>query len=1057
MGEIIQLVRERIGLIVTRGLDAYGLFPIEEDKRRFYQIAVDLLLRVTDRIEMGEFVTISPLKPKLVSGLFVSGFESNLAQTLFGLVAQSLYDEIDTLDVVDLDTVRVYRKYESLLDEAFSDLDSLLVRSVPEYLNGLAEYGVSDEVVNLGRSKSRLLRVNRTAHTLSTTFTSRLGSKFSSVFDQNVRSVSGVVSNASPDINAITSDSKLNAELPGIDRSLLSATFAGEGPQIYSDIERLYDFAMEFGGYEGSLAGSADYQHRYYEYLMAMCYGKRLPGGLLGGQFGRFEDIFEIRTTDGRIAGLRFLEPLYKNRSANQSTEPGNPLVAAYGSGLTDRYVAPLTTRTDTVTLILESVYVACLKVGDGVRSIMNREPVGIGDTSLHMEALARVFPQSVDVRDRETGFTGAIGSLLRSYRSLYALLGTEPNLNGIDSKLKTMSGLLSDLVTTIRSAGFKPGDYVPSLALTFYEPQREKIEKRLTGIGFNRAEVQEIMSAGSMSELIDRFAPITDSQDVISFFRAYDLTKLLYEFGGQEAIDRYTDYLYGVDSESSLLRLLELLDRGRSLASTVKGSEYAKLIGYMVTLTYAVDPDQLMVLDSILNRNNLDLFESITQLVERGVPTVVKDRDAVSLLSGTVAQMVTLDNTGYESQKPLWNDLIERSAGNADRTELSGLYERVEGITPTELYRVLNGPSATSPLGKLLDGVRGGRLTSLLRYCNLFGLLYTLSPYRNSGQLVNEPAERFVSILELLDNMEVLSERLDVAHIVTGELAESDTASNTLSDTIVQVQNKEFTAMVDLVRGNNPSASIAESPGIGNSRVPNGVRMADSLTPEEAALISSAGRSVGAFTSVRAEDGSYVRVAVSNLLAGGVVVRGSELSTVTTPGPSGSDPVPDYTTGYAPSTGSGATTSRSSFDPVESCRRFGGTGCEELGYDTASLCNTGYGKALFPEDGYGSESLSPGSVLVDRALGTQLSRTVTYNAVPPTHPQRGFTAHGLSEMSRSGVLKDTEMACAALKDPYEYGACMSLLKCKKFRPPYEGRYWFEFCPSTLHGGRLKP
>jgi hypothetical protein len=435
------------------------------------------------------------------------------------------------------------------------------------------------------------------------------------------------------------------------------------------------------------------------------------------------------------------------------------------------------TARPDFVSLTLESVYIMCLRVGDAVRSLLNRPPAGIGDTAIHLKSLSRVFPQSSDVRDRSTGFTGAMGSLLSAHRALYALLGYEPDLHDLNDKFKTMSGLVSSLSDTIRAVGFRPGGYVPSLALTIYEPDRDRIAQRLNRIGFDSVEVQEIMSIGSMSELVSRFAPLTDSQDVISFFRAYDLTKLLYEFGGQDAINQYTDFLYGVNPDTSLLRLLELLDEGRSLASKVRGSEFSRLIGYVVTLTYAVDPSQLAQLDSVLRRNNLDLFQSITQLVERGLPTVIKDRDSVSLLSGMIAQMVTLDNSGYEAQKPLWNELIEASAGNIG-TGVSGLYTKAEGITPTELHAALNGPSATSPLGKLLDGVRGGRMTSLLRYCNLFGLLYTLSGYRNSGQLVNESADNYTLMLDLLDNMETLSDRLRVANIILDEFGGGDTTS---------------------------------------------------------------------------------------------------------------------------------------------------------------------------------------------------------------------------------------------------------------------------------------
>jgi hypothetical protein len=1061
VNEVTELVRERVGIIVTRGLDSYGYFPVEEEKKRFYGVAVDLVLSVTDRIERREVTTLAPLRDELVAGVFALGFDEDFAQTLFGLVWNSLYAEISGSSLNDPDTVRTYRKYEELLAEALSDIANLLQSGVPEYLSGIPAYGVSDKVVELPPSRSRLLVSNRRLPNDSGfTYRSRLVSRFTTVFDQAVTSRADVVSSASPDINAITSDSKPDSELPPVDESLLTATFAGEGGKVYSDIQRLYVFSMEFGGYQGSLAGSVDYQARYYEYLMSMSYGKRLPGGLVGGEFGRFGEIYEQRVTDTAIPGLKFLEPLYVTRSGNQSGDRSNPVVAKYGNGLLDRYEFPALGSPDLVSLTLESVYVLCLKAGDAVRSLLNRPPAGIGNTTLHLDALSRVFPQSSDVRERGTGFTGAIGSLLSANRALYALLGYEPSLHGIEDKFKAMSGLVSSLTDTLRAVGFSPGGYVPSLALTIYEPDRKLIAQRLNRIGFNAVEVQEIMSIESMSDLVSRFAPLTDSQDVISFFRAYDLTKLLYEFGGQDAIDQYTDFLYGVNPDTAVLRLLELLDRGRSMASQVRGSEFSRLIGYVVTLTYAVDPVQLTTLDSVLRRNNLDLFQSITQLVERGFPTVIKDRDSVSLLSGMVAQMVTSDNSGYESQKPLWNDLIERSAGNVGQG-VAGLYERAEGITPTELYAALGGPSATSPLGKILDGVRGGQMTSLLRYCNLFGLLYTLSGYRNSGQLVNESADRYTSILEMLDTLETLSERLRVASIILGEFDDADATPTTYADPIVQVQNKEFAAITDLVEGGTGSFPIAESPGIGNSRIPNGVRISNSLTPEEAATISKAGTSLGVFTRSAmnpTESGSYIRIAVSNLLASGVNVAGGVVPDTTTANSSAITPVKDYTVSYGGNVGGTAPSDPlanvTSFDPVASCQKFGGTGCSELGYNPDQLCRNNFSKALFAESGYVTPSST--NVSVDRPLGSQLGADVTYGEVPGTHPQAVFSADGLSKMSRTNVLKSSEMLCASLKDPYQYGACISMLKCKRFDPPYEGRYSFAFCPSTLHGGRMR-
>jgi len=1046
-----ELVREHIKVIVTRGLDEYGNFPVQADEVRFYRVAVDLLLAVTDRIERGDVVSLDPLKPMLVAGVFTLNFDATRSLAVFEAVAKSLYRDLEENGVVDPDTIREYQKYERLLAEIISDARQLLTQSTREYLGGIEQYGVAERVVDLPLTTSRLLIKNRQPIS-STVPRSRLRDRYTDVFDRAIQSRAKAIVGAAKEINEVISDSQIPEPLGSVDTDLLVATFAGEGKKVYADAERLYNFSVEFGGYEGSVVGAVDYQARYYEYLMAMSYGKVLPQGVLEGNFGDFESIYGYRTTSERVQGLKFLETLYTTRSANQTVGPGSPVAERYGvSGIRDRYVPPVGSP-DFVSLALEAVYVLCLKAGDTIASVRKQ------GFSLQASVLGRVFPASNDAAGRTGGMTGAVGGLLKAHRALFALTGYEPDLGEFGGRFRELANLLTDLTQTLRTAGFRPGGYVPSLDLTYYEADRGVIEERLANLGFSRAEIQNILSATNFTELLDKFAPLTDSQDIISFFRAFDLTKLLYEFGGQDAIERYIDFLYG---NEPVIRLLELLDVNRSLTSKVAASKYSKLIGYLVPLTYAVDPDQLISLDAILRRNNLDLFESISLLVQQGVPTVIKDKNSISMLSGMVAQMV--GGTDYAPHQPIWNKLISESAGNIG-PDVGGIYDRAEGITPTELYAYLNGPSATSPLGQLLDGVRGGRMTSLLRYCNIFGLLYTLSPYRNSGQLVNKSAEEFEEILNLTDTLETLSERLYVAYLILQDKSSSmQSEVSVYTDPAIQAQNKEFDALVELVSSGTIDADaykISEPPGIGNSRIPNGIRISNSLLPEEAALVSTRGTGLGIFTqqASESEEGGYLRIAVSNLLAAGIEGIGDTPVREETGGGSGPTSVPDYTVSYSLPVPSTTSATPSAFDPLRSCQKFGTTSCTELGYDTSSLCSKGYNKSLFPETGYGQDpTFSLGIVPIDRALGSGLSQSTSYTTVPTNHPQQPFTVSGLTDLSRTRILKDSEMLCAGFKDPFEYGACMNLLKCKRFKPPTSGRYWLQYCPSTLQGGRLRP
>jgi hypothetical protein len=546
----------------------------------------------------------------------------------------------------------------------------------------------------------------------------------------------------------------------------------------------------------------------------------------------------------------------------------------------------------------------------------------------------------------------------------------------------------------------------------------------------------------------------------VISFFRAFDLAKLIYEFGGDKAVNEYIDFLYGKNPEDSLIRLLKLLNVNRTQYSTIVGSKYSKLIGYLVTLTYAIDPEKLNTFNNFLIRNNLNLLESISLLIEEGKKSLIKNKSEVSVLSGVVAQMVVSDTSGYEKQKPLWDELVSNSSGRAT-VPGEEIYPVLEGITPTELYQLLNNPSATSPIGEMINGVRGGRLTSLIRYSNIFGLLYSLSDFRNSYQLINNQSEDYLKILDLISTLDSFSELLKLSVIIF-ENFDTITEKSEIRDDLIKIQNKEFPAFTALINNNLESVNrvgIAESPGIGNSRIPNGVRIQNSLRPEEASLVSTRGQSLGIFTQAPSEEGSYVRIASSNLLSSGVILPGEAGINEVEEQSTASDPMSDRKISYSPVTSSQLSNGilrQRKFDPLESCRRFGGNNCENLGYSVGDMCQPGFNKALYPEIGYGSDLENPG-VPIDRALGEKMTGSVKEVKIPAENTNYYFSGQGITELSRTQTFKGSEMLCASLKDPFEYSACITMMKCKRFDPPYRGKYFFPFCPKTFFGGRLTP
>lgn len=1027
---VSQVVEERIAKILARAFDGSGS---EEERLRVYSECLRVCGIINNRVAEGKRVSLAPIKQDIIEGVFAFTLDKELILRTIDKIVQSLIRGLDEEGFGrDEPQTLQYIRYAELIKDSVREYALFSENETIDYLSELEAYKPSSPtsiLSNVDRG-SRLFKGNR-GNAVAAPST-RLGGTFLGRFKDTLDLYNqNIISNAT-NINEITSDSKLKFTTPPqTDIDLLSSTFAGGGKALYQDLINLANFYLEFGGFEGSVAGAVEYISEYIGYVLAMGYGKSSVEG-----FGELNQLYN----SDEVLGVNFLTPIFQTVSGGQRGD----LVTQFRKKIPNRYITP-NSKGEFGSMILEILYVNCLRVGDSVQAILNSDPSGIGNTSYVMEIAKQIFPPSFSMDSRTSGISGAVYKLLISAKRFFDLTGSEINYPELNQYLAPLSGMLSDLADSFKSIGFKDKGFVPSLELTYYEPDKGRIRSRLLEIGFDSFEVTNILKAKTFNELIEQFTPLTDSQDVISFFRAFELTKLIYEFGGQEAIDKYVDYLYSSDSTASVINLLALLDKNRSRASVVSGSKYSKLIGYLITLTYAINPSELLKINEILVSNNLDLFESISFLVKNGVDNILKDPKDINLLGGVVAQTVINDNSGYEDQKPLWNNLIERSSGSV--IDIEGLYQTTEGIIPEELKLFLNNPSPTSPLGQLIDGVRGGNLTSLLRYCNLFGLLYSISDYRNSSQLMNRPAEEYKEILELVGSLDRLSESMKLSSLILGGGKRQD-SSDPLP--VVFAQNKTMGAFIELLGGGDPSnSSILESPGVGNSRTPNGIRINNSLTPEEAELIRSRAQGLGVFTSTNsgAEDGAYVRFSISNILSNlGQVVGTNPPSPQETP--TSSRTFTEFTDSYVPQPPSSPNPiSLKPFDPAQSCLRFGGTNCEELGYGGESLCAKGYSKALFPETGYGAQSTSQ-SVPVDRPLGSKIEFTRSPNQIEKSSDQYAFTAQGLK---RFGQIKSSEFLCASIEDPYEYSMCMSLLKCKNYR----GNVRLKFCPSTLYGGKL--
>ena len=86
------------------------------------------------------------------------------------------------------------------------------------------------------------------------------------------------------------------------------------------------------------------------------------------------------------------------------------------------------------------------------------------------------------------------------------------------------------------------------------------------------------------------------------------------------------------------------------------------------------------------------------------------------------------------------WSRLIDKNLGGASTNLIQNLFDKSNGLTPKELISILNTKDAKghNEYEQLIDGYSGGRLTKVINYGYLSGVLQKLSYYSNSYQVPN-------------------------------------------------------------------------------------------------------------------------------------------------------------------------------------------------------------------------------------------------------------------------------------------------------------------------------
>jgi hypothetical protein len=934
-----------------------------------------------------------------------------------------------------------------------------------------------------------------------TEFASRKFNKsrsFRSIYDTKIKELYTEFLNNNVSVNEIISDSELSKykdNVPIID-SILPFTFGGEGKPLMEELYRLNVLGSYFGGYEGSTIGGMEYISKYTEYLFSCAYGRNIGDiyDSLDGKtlFGDFDKLFDSKKSKDTIAGLSFLNGFSKLKSFShgQTVEEVtdtttvillNPVYYKFRSGINDTYISSdslkpyfISPNVDLLLYIIENLYDRCLFIGDRVESILNslddkgilKGYEGLGNIQAQAVLLQNTFPPSrfikLDPRSKNAGgLTGSIKYALDSY-SRFARFVINPEfpaepLNNIKKWILAIFNSIESVVKILEKLGFS-NKLIPNISTRGFQINDSSLISYLRSLGFRDSEINSVISADSFTQLISTFAPISDSQDLKSFFKAYELAQLIYEFSGDEGISTYLNYLYSQDNVESLINILNLAQKNISKNTSINIVKYPKLIGLLIGFTYAIDPQNLIKFTSILKNNNLTLFESIQYLFDSNKENIIKDPSDIDLLEPVVKQIIQgryIGENSYLSQDlnysitnelaPIalkqWADLLGKNLGQIESKDIiKNLYDKSIGLTPKELLTILNNPKSVGTFSSLIDGFSGGELTKFLKYAAISGLGIKLGYYRNSSQLNNFSLEKVGDTGVFFEIINDFNKVLNLSNILSYVLDSNMNYSVSISvstrafvESFVSIQNRDmetFAQVFSSIAINRGSSQLftspsfrdfisnrplIESPGIGNSRLPNRSPVINSITPEQFNVLFSSSQNQ-AQSVIRSSIGyesvinKFIKFTEDNKLISGInnpnelsyrlfgtqdiinqidqkineyespkELPSLEYELLRIYSDKADEEIISPALGVFYITDNDYLTGISDeqilrgllnpFDATESCIKFNGTDCSQ--YENTYKCSKLLNKSFFPETYSDVPGRDPNSLVIDRPLGT--------------------------------------------------------------------------------------
>jgi len=947
------------------------------------------------------------------------------------------------------------------------------------------------------------------------------------------KSVNKYVVNAleeASDINGIISDSQKIEIDPGLvyDEKDLSLTFGGSGKSIIDGIVSLKTVLKYFGNKQASPVGDIDYIASFCEYLYSGCYGRNLSTGFSSvsgvNLFGNFDLIYYYAGGTNRIAGLKFIEKFKSLRSFKQGLAllpdvetkiknegkknelievTYNPLYSRYKSGIKDRFIFnirnPYTDNyqysVDVILFGLETITNISNTLGDtidAIKSSLDKNGSlpgyeGLGSISLQIQELSKVFiprPQIAALSARGDsvlpGLNGVTTYLLKSYQKLTSVVPDIPftgeSLRKLSIWSRNVQKFLERIVDEVELIGYMPGSFISNISFKSSLTDRETLIDQLRSLNFQESEINEFISAETFEDLLLKFAPLSDSKDQTSFFKGYELSQLIYEFGGESAIDAYLEYLYSQD-EAGLINLLNIALSNQSKTTTYNSNRFGKLVGLLIGLTFAINPDQLELFKKYLSGNKLTFFESISFLLKNKERNILLTKEEVNLLNPVSNSLIfgksifdidsySIDYQTANENAPIalkqYTEILDKNLGDASTNFLQNLYDRSQGLTLKETIKIINPNSFSSELGQLIDGYEGGRLTKIINYAYLSGVLHKVGYYNNSYQppnffVVPQGPFNLVALVEVIKSL-VLSLDITITNFIN--TLEDDFSQDVPElypfDNIIESYNKNTDAISQLIRELVPiggdlgnlgfpslkgTEEIIGSPGIGNSPVPESISKENSITPEQAEVLAPQIKTNFSFLAPRINNSiteskildKFTKIIEDNRLITGISpinsisVSDSYVNKLS-PDSNAKERVlvnkdiesinpllftqNDFKANIENNVVSSLLRSGliTKFDAIESCKRFGGISCEDRIEKIINSCGEPTNRAIYSErDTTPFIPITNSGVLIDRPYG-KTSEIKLSSVFLPTKPN--------NRPSFFNVLSDKEVKIGINGDP---------------------------------------